>query len=802
MGNAFTGLLAILFCLNAIGQEGTQVIRGTVRDQLTLAPLPFSGVVLFKDSVFLGGVYADSIGRFRFNGVTPGRYSLKCTYLGYEPFYLRVIEVSSGKETVLDLKMEDGANEIEAAVVTGVRKDETINEMAAGSVRVFSADEAARYAGSRSDIARMASNFAGVQGSDDSRNDLVIRGNSPFGVLWRVDDVDIPNPNHFSASGTSGGPVSALNASLFSASDFMTGAFSAEYGNATAGVFDLKFRPGNNEKHEFYGQIGFLGLELGAEGPLQKNKAPAASYLLSYRYSTLAIFEKLKVPIGTSAVPNYQDGALKISIPGKGGKSNLSIFGIGGKSNIDIIQSKYTSPEENLYEDSNRDEYFGSSFAVGGISYSRTVGKNSYFKTVFSASTEESHSFHQLIFRDSGYSVDSLVEKLRYKFVTRKYSLNSSVTTKFSHRFNIKAGCFADLYQFDFLDSIYLENTFLWVKRIDVLEDALLLRPYIQGKYRIFKNLTATAGIHGLFFTLNQTWSIEPRGGLKWNFKQGQSLGIAFGFHSRILPSYLYLIQYDVSGTEPAMLNKDLDLMRAKHLVFSYDLTLSQNSRLKAEAYYQWLNKVAVNRFPSSYSMLNEGTSFDRIFPLALESNGKGRNYGLELTLERFFSEQYFFLFSGSLYNSLYTPSDGEERSTDFNGNFAVNAVGGREFVFGKKKNKFLLSDIKITYAGGGRYTPPDLAASNAAGTLVEVDSLRNSQTFRNYFRTDIKFGIKLNSKRKISHEIAIDLVNVFNTKNILELSFAPNPLDPSANPLQEIYQLGRLPLFYYRVDF
>lgn len=146
--------------------------------------------------------------------------------------------------------------------------------MATVSARSFTVEETSRYAGSLNDPSRMAANYAGVSSTSDARNDIIIRGNSPLGVLWRLNGMEIPNPNHFGSLGTTGGPVSILNNNLLDKSDFLTGAFPAEYGNALAGVFDLQMRSGNNEKTEFLGQVGFNGFELGAEGPIGKKVVP------------------------------------------------------------------------------------------------------------------------------------------------------------------------------------------------------------------------------------------------------------------------------------------------------------------------------------------------------------------------------------------------------------------------------------------------------------------------------------------------------------------------------------------------
>jgi hypothetical protein len=168
-----------------------------------------------------------------------------------------------------------------------IRKDQAINEMAVVSARSFTIDETERYAGSLGDPSRMAANFAGVTSVSDQRNDIVIRGNSPLGLLWRLEGLEIPNPNHFGSIGTTGGPISMLNINHLTNSDFYTGAFPAEYGNALAGAFDIRMRNGNNQKHEFMGQMGFNGFELGAEGPFSSNSQ--ASYMANFRYSTLEV---------------------------------------------------------------------------------------------------------------------------------------------------------------------------------------------------------------------------------------------------------------------------------------------------------------------------------------------------------------------------------------------------------------------------------------------------------------------------------------------------------------------------------
>ncbi len=210
--------------------------------------------------------------------------------------------------------------------------------MALSGAKQLNIEEGMRFAGSRNDPARMAQNFAGVSGANDGRNDIIIRGNSPSGVLWRAEGVDIPNPNHFSTFGATGGPVTILNTNTLRTSSFLTGAFPADYGNALAGAFDLRLRNGNKDKYEMLAQVGFNGFEAAAEGPL--GKRGGASFLVDYRYSLIAAVHALGLSVGTGAsVPNYQDLTVKINVPTKKA-GTFGLFAMGGLSNIHFVPGK------------------------------------------------------------------------------------------------------------------------------------------------------------------------------------------------------------------------------------------------------------------------------------------------------------------------------------------------------------------------------------------------------------------------------------------------------------------------------
>lgn len=788
--------LFFFFTTILFSQNLTQSIRGRVLDATTKSELPGVQVVLFKDSVKVAGAQTDANGTYRLQNIPIGRVWLAAKFVGYQATSF-ILEVTSAKEIILNFEMEESAVKVQEVVVTATKKGEARNEMATVSARVFSVEESNRFAGGRADVARMASNFAGVQGSDDSKNDIVIRGNSPMGLLWRLEGVDIPNPNHFAVAGNTGGPVNIINNKVLDNSDFYTGAFPAEYGNGNAGVFDLKMRNGNNEKHEYTAQFGFLGTELSGEGPIDSSNG--SSYLFSYRYSTLKIFETMNIKIGTDAVPSYQDAAFKLNFPGKDG-SNFSLFGVGGKSKIDILVSAYKEPSEDLYGDKDRDQLFGTSMGVIGTSYTKPLNDKTFFKMVAVHSGSESHSHHILVFRDTTYSIDSLVDQLGYKYIEQKSSLNFSFIRKITARTSLKAGVHLNYYNFDFLDSNRNNKTWQFEKRNDYHSGSGFLQGYLQCRIKTSDKFLITAGLHSQYFHLNGSSAIEPRLGAKWSLDENQSFSFGFGMHSQMQPTYVYFSHETDSNGSYVWNNKGLGFTRSIHNVIAYDVALRKNLRVKAEAYYQYLYQAPVDIYPSSYSVLNQGSGYDRFFPDKLTNNGTGRNVGTELTVEKFFSRDFFFMITASLYDSKYRGSDGIERNTDFSGNFVVNGLVAKEYKMGKNKNSILTLGTKITYAGGRRYTPADTLASAAASEIIGIDSLRNTKQFKNYFRWDIKIGFRANRK-KVTHELGLDIVNVLSTKNVLSLTYTPNPKDPT-DVVRENYQLGFLPLFYYRIDF
>lgn len=801
-------LLTLLLLSTTALAQPLQNVRGIVKDGVTEFPLYGAKVQLkLGDSLLPFRAITDPDGLFSIANVPVGKYSLVATISTHQQKKVAIV-VDSGKETVVDVPMEELITEIEEVVVTGRKNGEVINEMATVSAQQFSVEETGRYAGSRGDPARMASNFAGVQGADDSRNDIVVRGNSPLGIVYKVEGVDIPNPSHFAISGSTGGPVSIINNKGLANSDFFLSAFPAEYGNSISGIFDLRLRNGNNKRHEFTGQFGFLGTEIAAEGPLGKNKK--ASYLVMARYSTLSLFQFAGIKIGTDAVPIYGDFSAKFNFPLKKGGA-ISLWGLGGKSDIKILISDKTELTEELYGAGDRDQYFGTTMVVGGLTYKKAFSEKTFLTATFSIAMEEQHSKHDFLIRSLDTTtvdgeekvtvmIDSMYQLLGYKFKINHNSINVGLSHKINKKQLLKLGLNADYLQFDMQDSVKNTTHTAFIKRWDYDGSGLLVQPYIQWKYRISEKMDITAGLHVQYFSLSKSFSpIEPRLGWKYSLRNGQRVFAGAGLHSQTQPYYTYTYHKLDSAGNKIYHNKNMDFSKSFHSALGYEKAFNSGFSIRTEVYYQHLYNIPVTVTPSSVSIINQGSGFARFFPDSLKNTGTGKNYGIELTIQKYFDKSFYILSTTSIYDSKYKGSDGIERNTSYNGLYTSNILFGKEFKINKKQTLSLGG--KITVAGGKRYGYVDVPATEAANDLVFSDSLFNERQFKDYFRADLKINWKLNGK-KATHEIGLDLVNVLNTKNLLSLTYAPNLSDPTAEPIAEKTQLGFLPIFYYRIDF
>jgi len=783
-------LLIFLLLLTqwSVAQNNRQKIRGVVTDKLSQVTLPGATVQIAGKTGNKGSV-TDGKGNYLLADVPPGRYELKISYVGYREVVVPGVVVNSGKETILDVALEEDVKSLKEVVITANSKDKTINSLTTISARTFSMEEVNRFAGGRSDPARLAANFAGVSATDDSRNDIVIRGNSPVGVLWRIDGMDVTNPNHFASIGTTGGAVSALNTNMLKNSDFFTSAWPAEYGNALSGVFDIGFRNGNTLRSETSVQLGLItGLEAMTEGPISKSNG--SSYLVGYRYSLAGIAQAMGINIGTTATPTYQDLSFKVN-SGETKLGRFSLFGILASSTIAIEGGKSSSGT--LYGNGNKTD-FSSQIGIVGLKHFLQINSRSFLSTTiglnYSKTTQLNYAYDST---GNSYSKeDNKVSKTGTEFIT-------SYNLKVNPRLFIKVGVQAELMKLYLYDRSRRDLRDNWTQTWDYNSYTTLAQAYAHVKYSISDKLTMNAGIHAQRFFLNNSLSVEPRFGLKYEVDRKNAISFGYGLYSQLQPLNVYFLQTRYPDGTILYNNKKLDFTKSHHFVLGYDVQPFSDWRLKVEAYYQYLFNVPVNTFSSSYSMLNTGSGFKTDLEDSLTNNGTGRNYGIELTVEKFFSRGYYGLFTSSLYQSKYTASDGKERNTAFNGRYVFNILAGKEWKVGHEKRNAITTDLKITNAGGRYYTPLNLEASRAARReVLQGDDYAYTSTYPNYLRMDIKVGFTLNSRtKKLSQSVSLDLQNMTNNKNVFSTSF-----DDRSGSINTTYQLGFFPNFIYKIQF
>ncbi len=785
-----------------------QTIQGSVFEKDNHQPLAGATIALQREETSYIGAITDANGNFDLKKISVGRHTLRVSYLGFKEVLLTVM-VEASRGSVVEVPME-----VSPLYLTEL-KIHSLDDLAPLGANLIDTDDLNRHAGNRGEAIRKVAVLPGIQSADDSRNDIIIRGNSPQSVLWRIEGVNVPNPNHFNIPGTSGGPVSIINDRMLASSSFYSGAFPAEFGNTTSGIFDLRFRNGDTTAHHTTAQLGLLGLEYSGQGPLStKGKS---SYIFSVRHSTLGFFDALNIDLGTESIPRYTDASFKINFPsGKG--SSFSLFGLGGISKVDILISQQDDVSQNLYGEKDRDQYFKSSSGVVGLSYKKKIRTSAFLATTVAVSAERIVSHHDFVnppdIREAILRYDSFPDGimypgiLDYKFKETRISASSNYTKRLNRSHQLEAGVGIDHYIFSFLDSSRNINMDIddslfgtWRIRWQSMTNSTLIQPYAQWKYTANK-FDIITGLHHQFFSLNKSRSIiEPRISVQYYLNEKTKLNAGFGLHSQIQQPYLYFYgSENDSNKKPIPQNINMGFTRSRHLVAGVEKYFGSDSsgiRIKLEAYYQSLYDVPVDEKITSFSLINTGADFTRLTPDKLKNEGRAKNYGLELTAERAFSSGYLFLFTGSLFESKYEGSDRVWRNSDFNCKYISNLLFTREWRL--KKQNIIALGSKFIAAGGRWYGPVDTVASIAEKNVVFFSEEKNTRQFKPYFRLDLRISYKLNLP-SISHELALDLINVFNRANVLKLTYIPGA-NQNEGSVTEEYQLGTLPFFYYRVS-
>jgi hypothetical protein len=763
----------VLFCLVVASiltnaQELTQSVKGRITNLASGAPVANASIVISKGEKTYSA-QTDDNGNYSVD-VPIGRYKIVATLAGYEPQQQELLVISA-KQAVMNFSLEQQSQLLKEVEVNASTLEDDVP-----GLRSLTIEKTLRVPANFLDPVRVATAYPGVIAANDQNNSIIVRGNSPSGLLWRLNGLDIVNPNHLANAGTlsdkpaaNGGGVNILSAQMLDRTDFYMGAFPSRYGNALAGIIDMKLREGNKSKFEYTAQASLIGMDVAAEGPIGKKQN--TSFLANYRYSTVGLLSKMGVNFGDEAI-TFQD--LSFNLEKDLEKGKLSVFGMSGNST-----NKFNHKERKDWKE-DKDRYnidYSSNTIATGFNYSTSIFSTAKFSVglAYSSSRQE---------RNQTFGADAIAsDNLENNWYNVDQSIVSSLLKfegKAGQNSNWEVGVMTN-YQESFVKEISigsLGGAALANNKIN----GVILQPFLNWNLTLSKYLFVQAGLHYLNYTYNNKGQVEPRLQITIAPTESSSFDLSYNLVSQIQQPQTYI----------AFNSKDVDLTKAHHFNLGYVKRFSEDLKLRVGVFYQQLFDVPVSAPPfPSYSALNaiEPAMF------ALVTNGKGKNYGADATVEKTFFGNHYFMVGGSYYESKYSGSDGVEHDTRFNGKYTFTSVYGKEWTK-LSRNRTIGLSSRLLYLGGQRVTSIDEIASKNSYTTVYDNSNPYNEKLKDYFRLDLRLSFRKN-KPKYTRTFAIDIQNLTSQQNE-----AYRYYDAVQQKIVTKFQLGIIPILVYRIDF
>ncbi len=751
------------FIISSQAQELTQTVAGRVKDATINSSLPGANVSIFEKDKLISGVSTDEQGKFSLS-IIPGRYRVEVSFTGYQSTEQELL-VIAGKSTTLEFVLHESPTVLNEVTVIPPNVSEP-------GVTSLSIEKTLRAPANFFDPVRMLTSYPGVVATNDQANSISVKGYSPNGVLWRLQGLDIVNPNHTANAGTlsdkptvSGGGVSILSAQLLDKTDFHSGNLSPRYGNALAGVMDMSLRTGSTEKMQYTAQASLIGIDLAAEGPISKEKQ--SSFLVNYRYSTIGLLSQMGVDFGDETI-NFQDLSFNLNFPSKKG-GNLSVFGFAGWSK----NSFDAKPEAEWEEEKDRYtiNYDGSSMGAGIVNHFKPGWASVTFGA--SVSGQEQNRTSQ------GATVPyPAIESEEYRSIRTIYSSFLRGVRKIN-RGSIELGVNASYMDHNLtVATISQVRVQPYTPNIRGVVDGMLIQPYFAWQQYIGQ-FNLNAGVRYVNFSYNQSDSFEPRVSISRNFADNL-FTLSYGLTSQWQQTQTYL----TAGNDQLPFSKSNQFTLEWRRKFNTDLSVVSS------AYYHEQFNVPIAPGFSRYSLINQWEDFPRS---NLVADGKGRNYGVDAYLEKRFYGEMYFMVSGSVYKSEYNTQVWGYDNSRFNGNFTSSFLTGKEW---KSKNKAFGIHARILYSGGLRQQAIDQLSSELVGTTIYSATEGYSVKYPNYFRTDLRVSWRKN-KPGYTRTLSIDVQNLTGQSNV-----AYQYYDTFLKQVTTKYQLGIIPVIAYRVDF
>ncbi|MGR3812293.1 TonB-dependent receptor [Jiulongibacter sp. NS-SX5] len=740
--------------------QRTSTVRGTVKESVSQSPIEKINVQVVNSNLT---AVTDAEGQFIITDVPVGRLELKITGVGYTDQLIKELLLASNKELVIDVNLQTAISDLDEVMVTAASPNLS---GAKTSIQTITVEQVMRFPATFFDPARLAFSFPGVANTNDQANNMSIRGNNPRGLQWRLEGLEIVNPNHLANAGTfsdqatvNGGGTNMLSAQMLGNMNFLTGAFPAEYGNALSGVMDMRLRKGNNKEFEHTAQVGLIGVDLASEGPLNRKKG--SSYLINYRYSFTGLLALGGMTFGGEDI-RFQDLAVNLSFPNKK-LGDFTVFGMGGKNSNEFA----FDDEEGLGPQQEKDLYainYYSKMGAAGVTHEKTLNPSLLWKNnlVYSGLRNERNQTADPIYGDVLPSQFDLTKTSKFSF-----------STIFNRRFatsRLKSGAYVTRTA----DSL---NIFNGLSAGEF--DSWLIQPFIQYSGQINSSLSYDLGFHQMNYLLTKTSTFEPRAALSLALGSSASVTASYGRHSQLLDNWLYAS------------NSDLKPTLSDHYVLNFSQRLGEKSNITVEAYYLSITNDLASQTDQFLTGMNLTGYVD---PTNLVNGAKGNNYGLELNYSRYLDNGFFMLANATLYKSTSINAEGVEFASRYDGNYIGNLTLGKEWSL--SKDRVFGSNIRLVYLGGFNNYEIDESASAAQSRTVFDYTAPLTDELPDYFRTDLRIYLK-RSKNKLNRMWSIDIQNLTNQENV-----AFSYYDAFQNQLLTKYQLGMIPMLNYRWEF
>lgn len=751
---------------NTFAQD-TGIIRGKVRDAFTFQNLDKVTVQVVGQNK---QTFTDENGEFEFDNLPLGRAELKLTSVGYGDQLIKEILVKSGKVNTYEILMESKTNQLEEVKVSTSSPNLS---GAVTSLQSINIEQVMRFPATFFDPARLAFAFPGVANTNDQANGMSIRGNNPNGLQWRLEGLEIVNPNHLANAGTfsdqpaaNAGGTNMLSAQMLGNMNFLTGAFPAEYGNALSGVMDMRLRKGNNKEFEHTIQAGLIGVDLSSEGPLSKKNG--SSYLINYRYSFTGLLALGGLSFGGETI-KFQDLAVNLSFPTKKA-GDFTIFGMGGLNSNEFAfdDEDGLGPQEE--KDLNVIDYYGK-MGVVGATHQKSFRRNLSWKTAiaYSGLTTERNQ------------TNAQAQEFNTNDEQTKLSFTTAINKKLTDKASIKAGFF--------ITKSFDENYSIVINNVSTL-DAYLFQPYVQYSQGLGEKALLNIGVHHVNYSLSSDKNsnyrtFEPRLSLTYQAAKNTSINAAFGKHSQYNNIPLF------ADNQPLL---------SDQYVISIDQKVGKSSNLKMEGFYQNNSSTTFTNPSLAFANninLNDRTQFRNSILAYSNINAQGakaRNYGLELSYQKYLDNGFFALVNTTLYKSEFEAGDGNFYESKYSGNYILNLTLGKEWT--TKKNNILGANARVVWMGGFRDYEINVSESKLLRTTIFDYSQPLLDRNPDYFRPDIRVYYRKNKGKK-NIMWSLDIQNLANYQNV-----AFKYYDSFLDEVKTKYQLGMIPMLNYRIEF